>query len=149
MKFFFSRRPQGVLLEGKSLHNHKYRTRHSIHLIWCSISSMSHCLDDLFFTPLRDFTGRNFLDNHNDRTRHSIHLIGCFFSSLAYSLEAKFFCLFFLFPQRVLLNEFFFENHSCRTSQNIHQRKIEHRIKRIRFEFVVLFYDIDSRPDNY
>ena len=110
-------------MEGKSVDNHNYRTRHIIHWIWCSFSSMSHSLDDLFFTSLRGFTGRKFLDNHNYRTRHSIHLIGCSFSSLTYSLEPQFFWLFFLFSQRVLLNEHFFENHNYRTSQNIRQRR--------------------------
>ena len=42
---------------------------------------------------------------------------------LTYSLEAQFFCLFLLFPQRVLLNEHFFVNHNYRTSQNICQRR--------------------------
>ena len=63
------------------------------------------------------------MDNHNYRTRHNIHLIGCPFSSLTYSLEAQFFCLFFLFPQRVSLNEHFFENRNHQTSQNIRQRR--------------------------
>ena len=83
---------------------------------------MSHSLDDHFFY-LRGFTGMNFLDNHKHRTRHSTHLIGCSFSSLTYSLEAQFFCLFFLFPERVLLNEHFFENRNYRTSQIIRQRR--------------------------
>ena len=108
--------------------NHNYRTRHSIHLIWCSFYLLSNSVDEHYFinffsTSLRGFTGRKFLDNHNYRTRHSIHLIGCSFSSLTYSLEPQFFWLFFLFSQRVLLNEHFFENHNYRTSQNIRQRR--------------------------
>ena len=87
------------------------------HFLRCHILLMT-----IFFTSLRDFTERNFLDNHNYRTRHSIQLIGCSFSSLTYSLEAQFF-FFLLFPQRVLLNEHFFENHNYRIGQNIHQRR--------------------------
>ena len=82
-----------------------------------------HILLTNFFTSLRGFTARNFLENHKYRTHHSIHLIRCSFSSLTYSLEAQFYCLFLLYPQRVLLNEHFFENHNYRTSQNIRQRR--------------------------
>ena len=88
------------------------------HFLRCHILLMT-----IFFTSLMVFTGRHFFYNHKYRTHHSIHLIGCSFSSLTYSLEAQFFCLFFLFPQRVLLNEHFFENHNYRTSQNVRQRR--------------------------
>ena len=86
------------------------------HFLRCHILLMT-----IFFTSLRGFTERNFMSNHNYRTRHSIYLIACSFSSLTYSLKAQFFCLFFLFPQRVLLNKYFFENHNNRTTQNIRQ----------------------------
>ena len=109
-------------MEGKSLDNYNYRTRHIIHLIWCSFSSRSHSLDP-FLLPQGVLFEGNFLDNHNYHTRHTIHLIGCSFSSLTHSLKAQFFRLFFLFPTRVLLNEHFFEYHNYRTSQNIRQRR--------------------------
>ena len=88
------------------------------HFLQCDFLLMN-----LLFTSLRGFTGRNSLDNNNYRTRHSIRSIGCSFSSLTYSPEAQFFCIFFLFSQRVLLNEHFFENHNYRMTQNICQRR--------------------------
>ena len=60
------------------------------------------------------------MDNHNYRTRHSIHLIGRSFAS---SLNTQFYVFLLFIPQRVLLNEHFFENHNYRTRQNIRQRR--------------------------
>ena len=75
----------------------------------------------IFFYFLKGFYWKEFFGPSS--TVPVIHLIRCSFSSLTYSLEAQFFRLFFLFPEGVLLNERFFENHNYRTSQNISQRR--------------------------